>query len=144
MIVLVPRFGIEGIVQIESRVDEASKKEASKKFSHDETRETLTSVTDPACVLRTFDKVRARFREASLSRPRCELTYISLPHPPNLAGARPDLGRRQARAPTVTPAGHHRAEDARSFDGVISPVSRETRPLRSSWPSPKMPEASTA
>ena len=66
MIVLVPRFGIEGIVQIESKVDEAS-----RMFSYDERRETLTSLTDAACVLRTFDKVRARLRKASLSRPRC-------------------------------------------------------------------------
>ena len=66
VIVLVPRFGIEGIVQIEEKVDEG----ASKRFSYDETREALTSLTDPACVLRTFDKVRAPFRSFSLS-PRC-------------------------------------------------------------------------
>ena len=73
MIVLVPRFGIEGIVQIESKVDEGP-----RRFSYDERRETLTSVTDPACVLRTFDKVRAPSIEASLV---CELTHIS-PHLP--------------------------------------------------------------
>ena len=62
VIVLVPRFGIEGIVQIESKVDEGP-----RRFSHDEKRETLTSVTDPACVLRTFDKVRAPSKSFSLS-----------------------------------------------------------------------------
>ena len=73
MIVLVPRFGIEGIVQIESKVDEGP-----RRFSYDERRETLTSLTDPACVLRTFDKVRARLRKASLSRPSSHLPHLPI------------------------------------------------------------------
>ena len=68
VVVLVPRYGIEGIVYV-------AKKGARNPFTYDAKRDVLSA---PGCVLKTFDKVRVQIRvDASRAhRPKLELAIV--------------------------------------------------------------------
>ena len=62
MVVLVPRYGIEGIVY-------TCKSGEHNPFTYDAKRDVLAA---PGCVLRTFDRVRVRISSARRERARAE------------------------------------------------------------------------
>ena len=77
VVVLVPRYGIEGIVYV-------CESGGHNPFSFDQAEDTLRA---PGCVLRTFDKVRVRIRvnTEKAHKPKLELSIVE-PQLPARAG----------------------------------------------------------
>ena len=75
VVVLVPRYGIEGLVF----THDAGERSA---FTYDPEKETLAA---PGCVLRTFDAVRVRIAvdTRKAHRPKLQLTIVDPPLPAN-------------------------------------------------------------
>ena len=79
VVVLVPRYGIEGIVY-------ACKSGERNPFEYDPKRDVLSA---PGCVLRTFDKVRVRISvdQSKAHRPKLKLSITEPVLPTRAAGA---------------------------------------------------------